>query len=297
MKIADADIQVTGRFFRIARLEQDGLDFPECPEVLIEKARKSSLAVDLLTFVQTLPDTQPCFAYHMEWDNVAALRVSSFEHWWTKQIDFRVRNKARKSEKSGLAIREATVDDALIRGISSIYNESPVRQGKAFWHYGKDLDTVRRENSTFPDRSIVIGAFDREVLVGFAKLVIDRTQKQASVIQILSSLRHRDKAPTNGLIAHAVRCCADRNIPYLVYSNFAYGGKEDTLTDFKRHNGFQRVDVPRYYIPLTVVGRMALRLGFHHSFKERVPESLLIHFRKARRAWYTRRSNIPRGAM
>ena len=36
-------------------------------------------------------------------------------------------------------------------------------------------------------------------------------------MHILSMVSHRDKAPTNALIAQAVRSCADRSIPHLVY--------------------------------------------------------------------------------
>jgi hypothetical protein len=99
-------------------------------------------------------------------------------------------------------------------------------------------------------------------------------------------IKHRDKAPTNALIAHAVRICAERRIPFLVYANFAYGQKQqDSLADFKQHNGFQRIDVPRYYVPLSVVGRAALGLGLHDGLRRHVPERLLATLRKARRFW------------
>lgn len=296
MKIGDTEIHVRGRLVRIARLETDGIDFPSNAEAILRDVQKSGRPIDIVTFIQTMPHTQPQFSFPMEWDNYAVLPVSTFEHWWTKQIDFKVRNKARKGEKNGLSVREVSFDDTLVRGISGIYNESPVRQGKRFWHYGKDLDTVRRENGTFLDRSITIGAFLEERLVGFMKMVIAEDGAQASVIQILATIQHRDKAPTNALIAQAVRSCAQRKIPHLVYSNFAYGNKEDTLADFKRYNGFKRVDVPRYYVPLTVIGHAALRLGLHHELSERIPEPVLVHVRKARSVWYARRFQIPKEA-
>jgi hypothetical protein len=102
--------------------------------------------------------------------------------------------------------------------------------------------------------------------------------------------QHRDKAPTNGLVAHAVRSCAERGVSYLFYDNFAYGKKEESsLADFKRHNGFQKVDVPRYYVPLTLVGRMAIPLGLHRGLLEWVPEPLGATYRKIRKFWYTRK--------
>ena len=79
------------------------------------------------------------------------------------------------------------------------------------------------------------------------------------MMHIVSLLECREKAPTNALVVQAVRSCADRGISYLVYSKFAYGKKQtSSLSDFKERNGFKRVDVPRYYVPLTRWGSLAL---------------------------------------
>src|SRR5207249_444053 len=125
----------------------------------------------------------------------------------------------RKAAKNGVDVREAPFDDGFVRRISAIYNESPIRQGKRFWHYQKDLDAVRRMNATFMDRSIFIGAFYQENLIGFVKMVTNEDATQAGLMQIVSMLQYRDKAPTNALIAQAVRSCADRGIPHLWYAN------------------------------------------------------------------------------
>ncbi len=288
MKICGKDIRVEGGLIRIARLAAEGYEFLEDPEVVLSALRESGIRVDIFTFRQNLPDTSPKYRYPMEWDNVAALPVSTFDHWWTQQINRKTRNMIRKAEKSGISFREVPFDDALVQGISAIYNESPIRQGKPFWHYGKDLETVRRENATFLDRSVFLGAFLGESLVGFAKLVIDEDQSQAGLMQIVSMIQHRDKGPTNALIAQAVRSCAQREIPYLWYAKFSYGKKQrDSLADFKRHNGFQRNEFPRYYIPLTLAGQTALRLRLHHGLADHTPELVLARLRKIRRLWQT----------
>ena len=75
------------------------------------------------------------------------------------------------------------------------------------------------------------------------KLTADETRTQANLMNILSLIEHRDKAPTNALIAHSVRACAERGISYLVYQSFSYGKKQwDGIMKFKQVNGFQRVD-------------------------------------------------------
>jgi hypothetical protein len=197
----------------------------------------------------------------------------------------------RKSRAS--VVTEVPFDYALAAGICDIYNETPIRQGKPFWHYGKNVETVARENGTFVEHSVFIGAFVDRKLVGFVKMVLDRRGGQAGMMQILSMLKHRDKAPTNALIAQAVRSCANRNIPNLVYAQFAYGNKQhDSLVTFKQSNGFKRVDVPRYYVPLTARGRLALTLGLHRQMADRIPEGLLARLRQARSFWYAQRSPV-----
>ena len=195
---------------------------------------------------------------------------------------------ARREER--VVVREVPFDDALIRGIHGVYNESPIRQGRRFWHYGKSFETIRKMTATFLDRSVFIGAFFEGNLIGFVKLVSDEDRSQAGLMQIISMLQHRDKAPNNAMIAQAVRSCADRGISYLWYANFSYGKKlHDSLADFKRHNGFQKVDLPRYYVPLTATGRMALRLGLHRGIADWIPEAMAARYRKIRSSWYARR--------
>ena len=252
--------------------------------------RKCGARVDLFTFMQRLPETSPKYPYPMEWDNLAVLPVSTFDRWWTEQIGFKARNKAKQAEKKGVVVREVPFDDALVRGIWEIYNECPVRQGRPFPHYGKDIETVRQMSATFLDTSIFIGAFLGDKLIGFIKLTTDESRTQAGLMHIVSMVQHRDKAPTNALVAQAIRSCAERGISYLVYSNFAYGKKQrDSLSDFKERNGFKRIDLPRYYVPLTRTGWAAFRLGLHHRFVDHLPEPVVAKVRELRNAWYNRK--------
>lgn len=293
MKVCGKDITVRGRLIRIAQIDGDKYNFPDDPEILIDALRKSGERIDLFTFLQKLPETTPKYAYPVEWDNLAVLPVSTFDHWWNDQIRSFPRNRARQAEKKGVMLREVACDEALIQGICAIYNESPVRQGRRFPHYGMTEEMARDYARTFPDRSIYVGAFLGETMIGFIKLVMDESRTHACLVHILSMIKHRDKAPTNALLAQAVKTCADRGISYLVYENFAYGKKQgDSLSHFKEVNGFQRMDLPRYYIPLTPLGRIAFRLGLHQRFTDRLPESLVAKLRELRTAWYERRFQL-----
>jgi hypothetical protein len=297
MNVCGKDVHIEGTLVRIGHLDGDKYEMLSDPEAVLDAIRRSRNRLDIFTFMQALPHTSPQFTYPMEWDNVAALPVSTFDRWMKDQIRNKVRNMVRKAEKSGVMVREVPFDDFLVQGITRIYNESPIRQGRPFWHYGKDVEGVRRTSETFLDRSIFIGAFLGQELIGFAKLVPDEPRGQAGLMHIMSLIRHRDKAPTNALIAQAVRSCADRQIPYLVYSNFSYGNKQrDSLSEFKEHNGFQRIELPRYFVPVTATGRLALHLGLHRRLSDRVPEQLLVHMRRIRSRWYSRKVQVSQEA-
>jgi hypothetical protein len=274
----------------MARLEADGYQFLSDPELVLEELRQSKTRIDLFTFMQRLSETTPKYSYAMEWDNFAAFPVTTFDHWWNEQIGFKARNKAKQAEKKGVVIREVPFDNTLVKGIWEVYNETPIRQGAPNRHYGKDLETVFREEATFLDSSIFIGAYLGESLIGFIKMVHDESGTQAGLMNIVSMVRHRDKAPSNALVAQAVKSCAERGISYLVYSKFAYGKKQrSSLSDFKERNGFQRIDVPRYYVPLTRTGELVVRFGLHKKFTDHFPEPVLNKLRELRSAWYKRK--------
>jgi hypothetical protein len=290
--VDNVQVRITGKILRTARLEADGYQFIEDPETFIRALRESGHRIDLFSFLQRLPQTEPQYSHPMEWDNFAALPITTFERWWNEQIGFKARNKAKQAEKKKVIVKEVTFDQALVKGIWEVYNETEVRQGAANTHYGKDVETVYREEATFLGSSIFIGAYFEGNLIGFAKLVHDDTRTQAGLMNIVSMVCHRDKAPSNALILQAVKSCADRGISFLVYSKFAYGKKErSTLSDFKERNGFQRINVPRYYVPLSSLGSIAFRLGLHKRFVEHLPEPLLAKLREMRASWYNRKSH------
>jgi hypothetical protein len=293
INICNKDVQIEGRLLRIARLDGDKYNFPDDVEELLKGLRKCPTRIDLFTFLQKLPETSRKYAYPMEWDNLAVLPVSTFDHWWTQQIRSFPRNRARQAEKRGVIFREVPCDDVLLKGICEIYNECPIRLGKPFLHYGMSFERAREYAGTFPDRSTFIGAFLGDSMIGFIKIVHDESRTQACIVHILSMVKHKDKAPTNGLIAQAVRFCADRSIPYLVYENFSYRNKqEDGLSHFKEVNGFQRIDLPRYYVPLTSFGKAAFRWRLHRGLVDHLPESVTAHLRELRRSWYGRKFRI-----
>ena len=192
MEDRELQIRVEGNLLRVARLDAELYQFTSNPEALVERLRASGERIDIFTFQQGLPETAPRYPYHMEWDNLAVLKVSTFENWWNHQIRSTGRNRARQAEKKGIILREVPFDEDLVRGIWGIFNESPVRQGRRFRHYGKDMETVRRLVGTYLEYSTFIGAFRGEELIGFIKMVADQTGVQAGLMNILSKVQYKD---------------------------------------------------------------------------------------------------------
>lgn len=272
-------ISVDGSICRTARLSNEGYDFVDDPDRLGNAISASALRGDLLTFAQRIAEPEPKYAYHLEWDTLAVLPIESYEQWWKRQINDKTRNMIRKAKKKGVVLRTILLDDELVRGIKVIYDESPVRQGRPFKHFGMDFETLKRTHATYLDQSEFIGAFLEDQLVGFVKLV--HQPGWSTLMQIISLISQRDKAPTNALIAKAVEICAQKRIPRLQYGIWSRRG----IGDFKEHHGFHPYRVPRYFMPLSVTGKLAIASGLHRPLIARVPEDWLDRIASLRANW------------
>ena len=259
------------------------------PDACVAELRLAKLKADLFTFVQKLPDVTPKYPYVMEWDNVAAVPTSDFVAWWEHRIPQETRKNVRRAGKRGVVVREVALDVELLRSIVEINNETPVRQGRRFWHYGKSLTEVERDYATLVDQSAYLGAYHGAELIGFIKMVY--MGEVAAILQLLCKPSHSDKRPANALLARAVEICHAKGLTYLVYGQYTYGNKSQSpLMEFKRRNGFEQRQCPRYYIPLTVKGRIALAVGLHHGWRRLVPEPVMDLALRLRSAWYRRPS-------
>lgn len=287
----DNKIVIQGKLLRIANIKGEswiGSENLPDPTLLISELKSGRRKADIFTFTQRMPDLTPRFPYYMEWDNLAVATISTYDHWWKKQIKDKTRNLVRKAEKKGVSVSIADFDENLIKGIVGIYNETPLRQGRPFGHYGKGFETVKRENGTYLDRSVFLCAYFEDEIIGFLKIVF--STYTGAIMQILSKVSHSDKSPTNLLIAKAVELCAEREIPYIVYSKYSYGKIGSmSLLNFKRHNGFKRIDIPRYYVPLTLIGKVALKFKLHRGVIEIMPEKTVEKLRNIKFAWYSKR--------
>lgn len=272
VEIGGLIVLVDGRRLKIAAVkDEEFLDGEPVTDPLpvIAALKSTRLRPDIFSFSQKLPNVTPRYSYYKEWENFAAIPITTYADWLEHRITYDVRKAVKRAQRSGVEIKLAEYDDEFVRGICTIYNETPFRQGKAFWHYQKDFATVKKENATFADRACFIGAYIKGELVGFIKMVY--VGSYAATIQVLSQVKHRREKVSNAMISKALEVCIEKGRTHFVYGRYVYNNPDSSLTEFKRRNGFEPILVPRYYVPLTVKGAIALKLGLHRSMSEMIP--------------------------
>lgn len=288
---------VQGRFVKRAVVHQEEwleseLEDPELCVRILKASRSSGVRADIFSFGQKLPDAVPKYDYAMEWDSIAAIRFTSFQEWWEK-LPQESRKNVRRSQKRGVEVRLACFDDVLLRGLVDLNNDSPLRQGRPYAHYGKTLEQVKKDQSAFLDRCDFVGAYLGDELIGFMKIVY--RGDSASILQLLSKFSHADKRPANALIAKAAELCTSKGLSYLVYGMYNYGNKrESSLREFKTRYGFEEILVPRYYIPLTIWGAFCTKTKLYRPLVGILPHSVISLGIALRSRWYRLRQSISR---
>ncbi len=278
VNVGGKHIVVRGKWLRVAYvnneqwLETEIEDPALCVKTL--KAQESDgIRADIFTFSQKLPATELKYQYAFEWDSVAAARVTSFKNWWDS-LPQETRKNVRRSEKRGVVVEVKKLDSALVQDLFELNNESSLRQGKAFTHYGKTLGQVARDQVDYLDRSDYICTYFGKELIGVLKLVY--RGDIASILTFLPKSSHSDKRPANALIAKAVALCEEKKISYLTYGMFNYGNKHHTpLREFKIRNGFGEILVPRFYVPLTAKGAVSIKLKLHRGLLGLLPHNVI----------------------
>ena len=289
LNVGGKSIVRKGKWLKVATVnDEEWLETEvEDPGVCICSLRdqaSNGLRADVFSFAQKIPATQPKYNFPLEWDSVAAVRVKSFKEWW-ESVPQETRKNVRRAEKRGVVIRVRQLDDSLLQDLFVLNNDSPLRQGKVFTHYGKTIEQVARDQRDFLDRSDYICAYHGEELIGVVKLVY--RGEVASILTFLPKASHNDKRPANAMIAKAVELCELKGISYLTYGMFNYGKKKDTpLREFKIRNGFREVLVPHYFVPITWRGSISVKLGLHRGLIGVLPHRVITLLVNIRAQWH-----------
>jgi hypothetical protein len=287
LNVTGRNVVIRGKWIKIASVHDEyffpGETVPE-PESYLTAIRSWDAKPDLFAFCQKITDPTPKFKYFHDWDNFAVIPITTYEEW-LKSAKKDVKENLRRATREGVVVKVCEYNDEFVRGIKALYDETTVRQGMRFWHHGKPFERVKAENGTYLERSEYIGAFLGDELIGFLKMVY--VGEIAKTMQVFSSDKYFHKRPANAMIAKAVEVCAAKGIRFFNYGHYQYPGKQQSsLTDFKARQGFRRFDFPRYYIPLTLKGKLYVALRLHRGFKRFIPSQVLTGLLKMRAAIY-----------
>jgi hypothetical protein len=267
----DKDIETIGHrkkaFFTIARDSEEYERNVIPTEQIIGKLGERG--ADIFTFLER--GWCHRFSDSKQWtkgnDNIALLHLTKYDDWW-KNIGKKTRNMIRKAEKNEIRTRAAEPDMNLAKGMWRIYNETPIRQERAFPHYGIKLEKVMQGLASIRNATYV-GAYLHDELVGFVQLI--HGDRIVIISQILSLQKHWDKAVNNALVAKAVEVCAGNHEEWIMYGRM---GNHPSLDRFKQSNGFTKYQLTRYYIPITLKGRIATELGLQKELRDSLPQGI-----------------------
>jgi hypothetical protein len=287
--VDDKTIVVRGTWLKVAVIRSEDwlateLEDPEACLKMLNKQASHGLRADIFTFTQKLPATTPKFQYPVEWDSIAVVHLTSFKEWW-EGLPQESRKNVRRAQRRSVVVSLRAFDDDLIRALVTLNNDTPMRQGHSNDQYGSTFEQVKKDYSSFLDRSDCVCAYHNNELIGFLKVVY--RGEVASILNLLPNPRHSDKRPANALVAKVMELCAAKGVSYVTYGMFNYGNKRDSpLREFKVRNGFGEILMPRYYIPLTTWGKLCMKARLHRGFLGILPQGVISFGNKLRARWY-----------
>ncbi len=261
-------------FYKVAQyfepLEHSYDIYPK-KELLTALSKKN---VDLFSYIDRsfLKKTYNNGGFYKCSETIGLLHTERFDSW-LKLLPARERTAVRKTIRIGLTTHVVDVDDDFIESAHKIYNETPIRQGRKYSGFGITKEDVRQKFSNL-QTSRIIGAYLDGKLIGL--IWVEFGDQVAAMMSFLSLTTYRNKNPNNALIAAAVKLCEEKGYRYLTYGNMGYN---PGLDFFKKNNGFRRVAVSRYFVPLTFKGQLAIKMNLcrpvEHSFSPTLTRALV----------------------
>ena len=278
-----------GKWPRIARvrgeeMRERDLEDPEVYLRALKGDTKQILNADIFSFTQMISATQPRYCYPMEWESVAAISLISYIGWWNG-LPQESRKNVRRAEKRGVVIKLKQFDEDLIEGLREVNDDSPMRQGMKNAYYGLTASETRRRYCEFVGRCDFICAYFGDEMIGFLHLV--HRGAVGAILNLTTKPSHFDKRPANALLAKAVEIAEARGMTHISYGLYNYGNKRNSsLKEFKVRNGFEEILAPRYYVPITLCGRLCIRAKLHRGLIGMLPPSVIAGALRARTLWY-----------
>src|SRR5208283_5106927 len=122
-RIDGKTVVVRGKWFMMAAVQDEEWLSGEVdePAFFVEQIKQKRMKADVFTFCQKLPHIEPEHPYYMEWDNVAAIPVTTFQEWWEKRLPQVTRKSIRRGFKRDVVASVCEFNDDLVHGIIEIH--------------------------------------------------------------------------------------------------------------------------------------------------------------------------------
>jgi hypothetical protein len=252
---------------------EDEIQDPAQWEKILGSRSLEGKRADIFSFAQKVPGSAPKYKYPFELMSIAAIRLPGFKEWW-ERLPQEARKNVRRAQKRGVIVTLMPFSEALMAHIRRVNDDSPIRQGIRNAHYGKSLAEIAKDYSAFLDRSDFICACVGEEVIGFLKIVY--RGEVASILNLTTMPSQADKRPANALVAKAVELCDARGVSFITFGQFNYGNKKDSpLREFKIRNGFEETFKPKFFVPLTTWGQIAMKANFHRGLLGILPSGAI----------------------
>jgi hypothetical protein len=191
---------------------------------------------------------------------IALLSFTSFEEWFSL-IRKETRNDIRKSRKDGAKVEILdNPSPELSREILRIFRESPFREGRYFegYHIWNE-ENIQSAFQTSGSILTVVAKYDGRVL-GVSRILY--REKNAKVMTHMISLAGRNsvRGIASAMLAADIDYLTKKGVRYLTYGK---SGVISKLDQFRKHNGFELIEVDYNYLPLTLKGNEYCRLGIY----------------------------------
>lgn len=224
-------------------------------------------------------DQEISHAYHAS--NRSRLNLSDYAHWEKKQIKKDVREGLRRANREGVSVERVAYSNLVVEVASEVFNETPYRQGRRFWHYGKSHEQLRQELAPLSAVSQYFLARKGSEYVGFAQIVPLPHRGSARSVHVISKAQHVRSRVSSALIQSIVAYCCDTKLTSFVYGRHIYSGNENSnLRKFKERHGFRNYEYKNYYVPVAPLGHAYLAMGLYQGLREMVPKPA-IEFAKS----------------
>ena len=211
----------------------------------------------------------------MEWDNLAVLPISTFRYWWTRaNLVYRKRNEGKAGREKGVSSAKFRSMRHCFVESCDIHNET-ARSGRESGF--PTMEWTSREHAGMQAPFSTAASLSARFLRTNHRLhqADDRRSRTTACAVTSGLLRARDKAPTNALIAKAVRSCADRGFSFWFTSTSLTARKRATaLATSRNQTASGGWTCPAITCLCRLSAAVALNLGLHHRLVDYLPEQL-----------------------